>query len=79
MSYPFVILEPSALKSKPAHPKRIARPTTSRADGEVVVAAGGGVTIRDGDDEVVGGPMLDHQQRGPKGLAPRASLSSQLF
>jgi hypothetical protein len=38
-----------------------------------------GETVRNGDDELVGGPMLDHQQRGPKGLAPRASLSSQLF
>ena len=33
--------------------------------------SGGGVTVRDGDDELVGGPMLDHQQRGPRGLAPK--------
>ena len=31
------------------------------------------VTVRNGDDELVlvGGPMLDHQQRGPRGLAPK--------
>ena len=28
-------------------------------------------TVRDGDDELVGGPMLDHQQRGPQGPCPK--------
>jgi len=77
------------LKSKPALPEGafslddVEGRRALRAYGVVVVADGrqveGGVTVRDGDDELVGGPMLDHQQRGPRGLAPRASLSSQLF